>query len=128
MRVPLRTRARLIPRRPASPLTLAASAAAASAVAAASPLANRMEEPSTEKSAAFPVHPGAAAYLDGDEESFLDKYSDLIYIGAMLMSVLASAAAALACRMTAANHQHIKTVWINHGHLAKRMILCAAPQ
>ena len=73
-------------------------------IAAAAPLANRMEEPSTEKSAAFPVHPGAAAYLDGDEESFLDKYSDFIYIGAMLLSVLASAAAALASRLTAANH------------------------
>jgi hypothetical protein len=34
----------------------------------------------------------------------------------------------LGTRMTAAHHQHIKTVWINHGHLAKRMILCAAPQ
>jgi len=73
-------------------------------IAAAAPLANRMEEPSTDKSAAFPVHPGAAAYLDGDEESFLDKYSDFIYIGAMLLSVLASAAAALASRMNAANH------------------------
>ena len=30
--------------------------------------------------------------------------------------------------MTAADHQHIETVWINHGHLTKQMILCAAPQ
>jgi hypothetical protein len=32
----------------------------------------------------------------------------------------------LGTSMTPANHQHIKTVWINHGHLAKQMILCAA--
>jgi hypothetical protein len=34
----------------------------------------------------------------------------------------------LGTRMTATHHQHIKTVWINHGHLAKQMILCAAPE
>ena len=73
-------------------------------IAAAAPLANRMEPPSTDKGATLPVHPGAAAYLDGEEETVLDKYSDFIYIGAMLLSVLASAAAALASRLTAANH------------------------
>jgi TRAP transporter TAXI family solute receptor len=73
-------------------------------IAAAAPQANRMEAPSTNKGATLPVHPGAAAYLDGEEESFLDKYSDFIYLGAMLLSVLASAAAALASRLTAANH------------------------
>ena len=73
-------------------------------IAAASPLANRMEPPSTDKGATLPVHPGAAAWLDGEEETFLDKYSDFIYIGAMFLSVLASAAAALASRLTAANH------------------------
>ena len=73
-------------------------------IAAAAPLANRMEPPSTDKGATLPVHPGAIAYLNGEEETFLDKYSDFIYIGAMLLSVLASAAAALASRLTAANH------------------------
>jgi hypothetical protein len=34
----------------------------------------------------------------------------------------------LGTRMTAANHQHIKTVWINHDHPAKHIILCAAPE
>ena len=73
-------------------------------IAASSPLANRMEAPSTDKGATLPVHPGAVAYLDGEEETFLEKYSDFIYIGAMVVSVLASAAAALASRLTAANH------------------------
>ena len=73
-------------------------------IAAMAPVANRMEAPSTEKGAPLPAHPGAAAYLDGDVETFLDKYSDFIYIGAMVLSVLASAAAALASRLTAVNH------------------------
>jgi len=73
-------------------------------VAATTPLANRMEAPSTDKGLPLPVHPGAAAYLDGEEESFLDKYSDFIYLGAMFLSVLASAAAALASRFSATNH------------------------
>ncbi len=73
-------------------------------IAAVAPTANRMEEPSTDKGAPFPLHPGAAAYLDGDEETFLDKYSDFIYISAMFLSVLASAAAALASRLTAMTH------------------------
>ena len=70
-------------------------------IAATAPLANRMEAPSTNKDSTHPIHPGAAAYLDGQEETFLDKYSDFIYIGAMVLSVLASAAAALASRFTA---------------------------
>lgn len=63
------------------------------------PIANRIEAPSTSRGEALPVHPGAAAYLDDDEESFFDKYSDAIYIGALCISALGSAAAALASRL-----------------------------
>jgi hypothetical protein len=76
-------------------------------VAANQPLANLMEAPATDKDQALPVHTGAAAFLDGDEQTFLDKYSDYIYIGAMVLSVLASAAAALASRLTSMNHVRI---------------------
>ncbi len=51
--------------------------------------------PSTDKGAALPTHPGTAAYIDGEEQTFFEKYSDFIYIGAMLLSVVGSAAAAL---------------------------------
>ena len=70
------------------------------AIAHTTPLANQMEAPSTDRGAAIPVHPGAAAYLDDEEQTFFDKYSDAIYIGAMVLSVLGSAAAALASRVT----------------------------
>ena len=78
------------------------------AIAAIAPLANRMEAPATNKGSAIPVHPGAAAFLDGEEETFFEKYSDFIYIGAMLLSVMASAAAALISRFDTARRQQVE--------------------
>ena len=69
------------------------------ALASAAPVAARIEAPSTDKGSALPVHPGAAAYIDDEEETFFDKYSDFIYIGAMMLGVLASGATALMSRM-----------------------------
>ena len=68
------------------------------ALARTVPLANRIEAPDADRGAALAVHPGTLAYLGDDEQTFFDKYSDAIYIGAMLLSVLGSAAAALAGR------------------------------
>jgi TRAP transporter TAXI family solute receptor len=70
------------------------------AIAQISPLANQIEAPSTARGAIIPVHPGAAAFLDDEEKSFFDHYSDVIYIGAMVLSVLGSAAAAAASRLS----------------------------
>jgi TRAP-type uncharacterized transport system substrate-binding protein len=70
------------------------------AAAATAPLANHMEAPETDKGGVLPTHPGAAAFLDDEEQSFFEKYSDVIYIGAMVGSVLISSLAALASRMT----------------------------
>ncbi len=76
------------------------------AIALMAPLANSIEAPSTDKGAALPVHQGAADYLDGNEHSFFDKYSDFIYIGAMLLSLVGSAAAAIASRLNFGAQQH----------------------
>ncbi len=73
--------------------------AARSAAATVAPVANHIEAPETDKGGVLPTHPGAAAYLDGEEETFFDKYSDMIYIGAMIGSVLVSGAATLASRL-----------------------------
>jgi len=54
------------------------------------PQGAKLETPDTDKDAAIPVHPGAAAYIDGDEKSFLDKYSDYIWGGIMGLSALGS--------------------------------------
>jgi NMT1-like family len=74
--------------------------AARPAIAARIPIANRIEAPAADKGAALPVHPGALAFLDDEEESFFDKYSDAFYIGAMCLSVLGTALAAAATRLT----------------------------
>jgi TRAP-type uncharacterized transport system substrate-binding protein len=74
--------------------------AARPAIAARIPIANRIEAPATDKGAALPVHPGALAFLDDEEESFFDKYSDAFYIGAMCLSVLGTGLAAAATRLT----------------------------
>lgn len=59
-------------------------------IAGDAPAAMLIEAPATDKGASVPVHPGAAAYIDDEEETFFDRYSDFIYIGAMLIGVLAS--------------------------------------
>jgi TRAP transporter TAXI family solute receptor len=57
------------------------------------PGAAKIEKPDTDKDAALPAHPGAAAYIDGTERTFLDKYSDYIWGGVLLLSVLGSGSA-----------------------------------
>jgi TRAP transporter TAXI family solute receptor len=56
----------------------------------------RMEAPNTEKASNVPVHPGAAAYFDGEQKTFFDRYSDLFYIVLLVGSILGSATAAVA--------------------------------
>jgi TRAP transporter TAXI family solute receptor len=59
------------------------------------PAAAKIEKPDTDKDAALPAHPGAAAYIDGTERTFMDKYSDYIWGAVLLLSVLGSASAGL---------------------------------
>jgi TRAP transporter TAXI family solute receptor len=54
------------------------------------PQAAKIETPDTDKDAAITAHPGAAAYVDGEEKTFLDKYSDNIWGSIMLLSALGS--------------------------------------
>ncbi|QGM47699.1 TAXI family TRAP transporter solute-binding subunit [Methylocystis heyeri] len=75
------------------------------AIALTAPLANSIEAPSTDKGSAIPVHQGAADYLDGNERGFFERYSDLFYIGAMLLSLIGSGAAALASRFNTHAHE-----------------------
>jgi hypothetical protein len=49
-----------------------------------------MASPGTDKDAFIPIHPGAAAYFDGDQKSFFDKYGDQIFYGSMLLGTLTS--------------------------------------
>ncbi len=57
------------------------------------PLAAKIETPDTDKDATIPAHPGAAAFVDGEEKTFLDRYSDFIWWGLMALSAMGSAGA-----------------------------------
>ena len=57
------------------------------------PQAAKIETPDTDKDATIPVHPGAAAFVDGEEKTFLDRYSDYIWWGLMALSAMGSAGA-----------------------------------
>ena len=59
------------------------------------PIAAAMEKPDTEKGSADAVHPGAAAYYDNNEKSFMDRYGDWLYISAMAISGLGSVTVAM---------------------------------
>jgi TRAP transporter TAXI family solute receptor len=57
------------------------------------PSAAKIEKPDTDKDAALPAHQGAAAYIDGNERTFLEKYSDYIWGAILVLSGLGSAGA-----------------------------------
>jgi TRAP-type uncharacterized transport system substrate-binding protein len=57
------------------------------------PSASKIEKPDTDKDAALPAHQGAAAYIDGNERTFLEKYTDYIWGAILILSGLGSAGA-----------------------------------
>jgi TRAP transporter TAXI family solute receptor len=52
--------------------------------------AAKIEKPDTDKDATLPAHPGAAAYIDGTERTFLEKYSDYMWGALLLFSGIGS--------------------------------------
>jgi TRAP-type uncharacterized transport system substrate-binding protein len=57
------------------------------------PGAAHIKKPDTDKDAELPVHRGAAAYIDGTERTFLDRYSDYFWFAILVLSGLGSAGA-----------------------------------
>lgn len=57
------------------------------------PNAPKIEKPDTDKDAALPAHEGAAAYFDGNERTFLERYTDYIWGVILVVSGLGSAGA-----------------------------------
>ena len=55
------------------------------------PVASQIEKPDTDKDAAPPAHAGAAAYIDGNERTFLEKNSDYLWFAVMVFSGIGSA-------------------------------------
>ena len=54
------------------------------------PILAQAAAPSTDANALIPIHPGAATYYNGNEQSFLDKYDDKLYYGSLLLGSLIS--------------------------------------
>ena len=57
------------------------------------PNAPKIEKPDTDKDAALPAHQGAAAYIDGNERTFMEKYTDYIWGAILVLSGLGSVGA-----------------------------------
>jgi hypothetical protein len=58
------------------------------------PLLGQISTPDTDASAYIPLHPGAAAFYNGTQESFLDKWGNIIFLTPMILGGLASVLAA----------------------------------
>lgn len=59
------------------------------------PLLAGLTAPDTDPDAYIAVHPGAAAYYNGTQQSFMDRYSNWIYLTPMVLGALASIFAAV---------------------------------
>lgn len=62
--------------------------------------ASRIEPASTDKDAFIVAHQGAADYINDDTKSFVDRYSDLAYLGVAVLGVIGSLFAALYTKVT----------------------------
>ena len=56
------------------------------------PILAQVTAPSTDPDAYLPVHPGAAAFYNGTQQSFLDKWGNAIFLTPMVLGGLASRA------------------------------------
>ena len=52
--------------------------------------ASRIEPANVDKDAFIVAHPGAAQYINDDTKSFMERYSDLMYLGAGALSIIGS--------------------------------------
>lgn len=61
---------------------------------------SRIEPADTDKDAFIVAHPGAAEYINDDTKSFMDRYSDLLYLAAAALSVIGSIFAGIYTKIT----------------------------
>jgi TRAP-type uncharacterized transport system substrate-binding protein len=62
--------------------------------------ASRIEPADTDKDAFIVAHQGAVEYINDDTKSFMDRYSDVMYLGAAALSVIGSIFAAIYTNLT----------------------------
>ena len=62
--------------------------------------ASKIEPADTDKDAFIVAHPGAAEYINDETKSFMDRYSDVLYLGVAALSVIGSIFAAIYTKVT----------------------------
>jgi TRAP-type uncharacterized transport system substrate-binding protein len=62
--------------------------------------ASKIEPADTDKDAFIVAHQGAAEYINDETKSFMDRYSDMMYLGAGALSVIGSLFAGLYTKVT----------------------------
>jgi TRAP-type uncharacterized transport system substrate-binding protein len=62
--------------------------------------ASRIEPADVDKDAFIVAHQGAAEYINDDTKSFMDRYSDLLYLGAGALSIIGSIFVGLYTKVT----------------------------
>jgi len=66
-----------------------------------------IEKPNTEKDAGIPAHPSVAAYIDGTERTFLERYGDYFWGGVLILSALGSFGAGLRAFLYPHEHENV---------------------
>jgi TRAP-type uncharacterized transport system substrate-binding protein len=62
--------------------------------------AGKIEPADTDKDAFIVAHPGAAEYINDDTKSFMDRYSDAMYLGAAALSIIGTIFAGIYTKIT----------------------------
>jgi TRAP-type uncharacterized transport system substrate-binding protein len=62
--------------------------------------ASKIEPAATDKDAFIVAHPGAAEYINDEIKSFMERYSDLMYLGAAALSIIGSIFAGIYTKIT----------------------------
>ena len=62
--------------------------------------ASKIEPAATDKDAFIVAHTGAAEYINDDTKSFMDRYSDMMYLGAGALSIIGSIFVAIYAKIT----------------------------
>jgi TRAP-type uncharacterized transport system substrate-binding protein len=62
--------------------------------------AAKIEPAETDKDALIIAHPGAAEYINDDTKSFMDRYSDAMYLGAAALSIIGTIFAGIYTKIT----------------------------
>ena len=62
--------------------------------------ASKIEPAATDKDAFIVAHPGAAEYINDDIKSFMERYSDMMYLGVAALSIIGSIFAGIYTKIT----------------------------